>query len=47
MVLQCINGVGSNTVEVARFVYNTIEVHKSVMTPVGSLKSRLNEWIVT
>ena len=34
----------NKTVKVARFVYNRIEVHKYVITPVGSLKSRLNEW---
>jgi hypothetical protein len=26
------------------FVFDTIEVHKYVITPVGSLKNRLNEW---
>ena len=34
----------SKTVNVDQFVNNTIEVHKSVITPVGSLKNRLNEW---
>jgi len=34
----------SKTVKVARFVYNTIKVHNSVITPVGSLNSKLNEW---
>ena len=35
----------NKTVKVDQFVIdNTIEVHKSVITPVGSLKNRLNEW---
>ena len=29
---------------VDQFVNNTIEVHKSAITPVGSIKNRLNEW---
>ena len=34
----------NKTVKVDQFVNNTIEVHKYVITPVGSLKNRLNEW---
>jgi hypothetical protein len=34
----------NETDKVVQFVNNTIEVHKSVITPVGSLKNRLNEW---
>ena len=35
----------NKTVKVDQFaIDNTIEVHKSVITPVGSLKNRLNEW---
>jgi hypothetical protein len=33
----------NKTVKVDQFVNNTIEVHKSVITPVGSLKNRSNE----
>jgi hypothetical protein len=34
----------NKTVKVDQFVNNTIEVHTSVITPVGSLKNRLTEW---
>jgi hypothetical protein len=39
------NNISQNKKDkVVQFVNNTIEVHKSVITPVGSLKNRLNEW---
>ena len=34
----------NKTVKVDQFVNNTIEVHTSVITPVGGLKNRLTEW---
>jgi hypothetical protein len=34
----------NKTVKVDQFVNNTIEVHTSVITPVGSLKNWLTEW---
>ena len=34
----------NKTVKVDQFINNTIEVHTSVITPVGSLKNRLTEW---
>jgi hypothetical protein len=34
--------ITKQTIKVARFVYNTIEVHKSIITPIGSLKYRVH-----
>ena len=39
------NNISQNkTVKGDQFVSNTNKVHKSVITPVGSLKNRLHEW---